>query len=247
MKEDGTAKGKKAAPNFFRKFFKPPLQQTNGVIYYVRWRDGRWLMNLQVATSPSMGNLNFDNWIWMTMPSNGHAIRKDYACLDESPSGDSEWTRGLKSGVLTIWPMWHGQSHHGRTVMHRTFNSGDGSATLPGVTTFKKWRRPLYKWGEKMYNVSESSLTKEKRKWRKDCSTTLDGTSCASQPLEETLDENLGSRANDSTISRLRVRLEVKVTSPISWSRKARWAQFPHPLPISWHDKIEEMNASAGM
>ena len=131
----------------------------------------------------------FDLWQlnrWMTVadspPKGNQAMRygKDCACLDESPSEEviSQRSRVRR---FTIWPIEHGQSHHGRTVMHRTFNSGDGSATLPGVTTFKKWRRPLYSRGETMYNLSVSSLT-TKRKWRKDLFPNRE-TSCASHPL----------------------------------------------------------------
>ena len=42
----------------------------------------------------------------MTMPSDGYAIRKDCACLDESPT--DERFRGLESDVFAIGKMAEG-------------------------------------------------------------------------------------------------------------------------------------------
>ena len=39
---------------------------------------------------------------WMTIPRWWGCDKERLRLLDESPSGDSEWTRGLESGVLTI-------------------------------------------------------------------------------------------------------------------------------------------------
>ena len=81
----------------------PPIKNPKSPL---RWERGYGIIESLRETRATfpVRDLTFDNWIWITMPSNGHAIRKDWA-LSGRVFLWWRWIRGLESGCLTIYAM----------------------------------------------------------------------------------------------------------------------------------------------